>query len=638
MRRRVAKEFRALLLTWSVTTVAGLLVPWGVSLRRTAEQNPAMNTHATDVLVFILGLTPVVLYGGVVLLVAMSFGVEFQQRTLPLLLAQPVTRARIWNEKLLVVAAAIITSGLLQALGWVAAYFGSGGEVTPRGCWPDLFGTSSAMVVGCALLLPTICSTGFWTLVARSTIGGAAFSATSQFLTALGASFLVSKAYGEDAQFGPRLAWALALGGLIYSGLFLYLGWQTFAGFQLRHAEVGEGSDLLGATGRARGWLRWMVCGPRQNLLNLFRKELRLQTPVALVAAVFSACWLVTLVLHWLWPQQGYNHLLVVLLCFYVPLSLILAGCVSLGEEKSLGLAAWQLTLPTSARRLWVVKLCVAMASGLTLGVLLPCFLGLLYLATDPSVQNWSGPGPEESIAMLLMGLLALALSFWAITLMSNTIRAALATILGLALAAGCVALGVWGATGVGPLQSDLLVGLMTRFQLSPLFIANSTWPVLWLALLAAGALFLAVLLAQSFVQFRRARQDREALVKYPFVLGLIILLSAFWACDFASSAQGLYQSQPQAELETALRTLVSRRPAVLVEEPFSASAAEVERVGNLSENTKRWIANSTFTIRAPPTSPPGQLSPAHFGAVYSVTLNFPKGTPYFFGFMGPRR
>src|ERR1043165_7289720 len=64
-------------------------------------------------------------FGMLVIACALSLGTELQQRTLPLLLAQPIPRARLWNEKLLVLAVAVLGAVLIHwlvqgiVLAWV---------------------------------------------------------------------------------------------------------------------------------------------------------------------------------------------------------------------------------------------------------------------------------------------------------------------------------------------------------------------------------------------------------------------------------------------------------------------------------------------------------------------------------------
>src|SRR5439155_6164806 len=115
----------------------------------------------------------------------------------------------------------------------------------------------------------------------------------------------------------------------------------------------------------------WLRCRPQGAALNLIRKELRLQKPLFLIAVVFALCWFVALGLWFIQPatHELFETVLTVLAVFYAPLIALLAGCVSLGEEKALGLTAWHLTLPVSAWKQWLAKLGVSSAIWLALGL-----------------------------------------------------------------------------------------------------------------------------------------------------------------------------------------------------------------------------------------------------------------------------
>src|SRR5689334_17465360 len=90
MTTALAKEFRPLILPACIA-VAGAVTP------------------AADELTRMLGA--LACFGGFAVLAAMTFGLEFQQHTLALLLSQPVERRRIWRDKVLTV--------LLAGLGLV---------------------------------------------------------------------------------------------------------------------------------------------------------------------------------------------------------------------------------------------------------------------------------------------------------------------------------------------------------------------------------------------------------------------------------------------------------------------------------------------------------------------------------------
>src|ERR1041385_8265549 len=97
MSPRLTKEFRSLLLPWSTVALVGI-VPACLQALLRATWNDAGE--------FLDFCATFIFFGGTALLAAMSFGTEFQQRTAPLLLSQPVERARLWREKLLVLVVA----------------------------------------------------------------------------------------------------------------------------------------------------------------------------------------------------------------------------------------------------------------------------------------------------------------------------------------------------------------------------------------------------------------------------------------------------------------------------------------------------------------------------------------------------
>jgi hypothetical protein len=86
----------------------------------------------------------------------LSFGNEFRHKTMELLVSQPVSRLRIWREKRVVVAIAILTTSLVVSIC-------SRTPVHVRR--PEDLDYVMFLVI-------TTCSAAFWTLFARSTLGG----------------------------------------------------------------------------------------------------------------------------------------------------------------------------------------------------------------------------------------------------------------------------------------------------------------------------------------------------------------------------------------------------------------------------------------------------------------------------------
>src|SRR5260370_4334681 len=60
-------------------------------------------------------------YIGIPMLATLSLGYEFQHRTLSLLLTQPVSRMKIWGEKMSVAFVAVVSATLIFCYGWRSA-------------------------------------------------------------------------------------------------------------------------------------------------------------------------------------------------------------------------------------------------------------------------------------------------------------------------------------------------------------------------------------------------------------------------------------------------------------------------------------------------------------------------------------
>src|SRR5690349_13002838 len=171
MSSRIAKELRSLLLPWSAALIGGFLLPILILMQEGGLQ---WGHHFWG---FLAGCATFIVCASVPLLAALSFGAEYQQRTLPLLLTQPLDRHRLWNEKLLALVVAVTTPLCLFTASLAAiALFWNGWKVRVNYDAEVL----PAAVSVCTLIVTTVCSTGFWTMVARSTIGGIAFSLAAQ--------------------------------------------------------------------------------------------------------------------------------------------------------------------------------------------------------------------------------------------------------------------------------------------------------------------------------------------------------------------------------------------------------------------------------------------------------------------------
>jgi len=185
---------------------------------------------------------------------------------------------------------------------------------------------------------------------------------------------------GLRPEFDEQTTVVLAIcAGAVYSAFFLWLGRRQFVELELKDPLASRSAQIPDALVPTK-LVALFRCRPTGALRNLIRKEVRLQKPIFLISAVVTICWLVALLLLVLEPSHEYIYVgtLNALTGIQITLTVVLTGCVAFGEEKSLGLAAWHLTLPISARRQWLVKLGVSAGVLVVTGFVLPLLLDAL--------------------------------------------------------------------------------------------------------------------------------------------------------------------------------------------------------------------------------------------------------------------
>jgi len=457
-------------------------------------------------------------YLGIPMLATLSLGYEFQHRTLSLLLTQPVSRMVIWGEKLSVTFVAVLSAALVLGYSWPSAL-----QQDPK-LWA---------FIG-IYLLATVPSATFWTLFARSTIGG--FLLNGLF------PYTVILVYREEILgSNPLLArsttalWTAACAALCYASVMLWLGARKLARFQVAGGMAGDDLLMAGSSVIPEALAGGFRCRPTGAVLNLIRKELRLLRPVWLISfliLVYLIC--LTLFRFLLLRESAAPSLEGVQLVLWIPvlftpLIAILAGSLSLWEEKTSGTHSWHMTLPVSARRQWLIKLLVGMVTGLVGAVLLPVLvmvvLGFMFgspfmfvdqamggmMIFGESIFGLSVMSVDHAIpGLLLTALLLTVASFWCACAVNGTVRAALWFVpaVGAVLLAGRC--GGWMA----PRLVDLAVSRFDPFAyfrfthaVSSLqsFLIFAT-PLRVVTLLLVPTLLLAVI--QSYRLFRAPLQD----------------------------------------------------------------------------------------------------------------------------------
>src|SRR5579864_101435 len=406
---RILKEARSLFWPWCAVIVAGL-VPLLQESRfaRMAGRSALGTLHWIEPISF-LGFVL-----GIPLLATLSVGNEFQYGTLPLLLSQPISRMEIWKEKLIVMVVAVLSALSVFCYAWRASL------------QEDL----ELWVIAGAFLIAITASATFWTLFARSMLGGLALNLVNS---------LIPLALHERPDWAPKtfMARSLATFSLLsYAGVMLWLGRRRLAQFEVTGGMVGDDLLMAGAdTTPGAGWLR---CRPTSPFLNLIRKEFRLLRLVWLISLLAVPLWIGLPALGCT-IERGSTAAVLMVLAF-TPLIAVLAGTMSLGEERSWGTHSWQLTLPVPARRQWLIKLVTAMFTGLVCAALLPvsALIAGRYIFCLPLMSVDLNVGMRW---LLVVALLSFA-SFWCVCAVKGTVHAALWVFPGL------IALFLAGAVG----------------------------------------------------------------------------------------------------------------------------------------------------------------------------------------------
>ena len=342
---RILKEARLLFWPWCAVTAAGVL-----------PLIPPLHAVAW--------ISAFGFYLGIPLLATLPLGNEFQHRTLSLLLSQPVDRMEIWGEKMRVTVVAVLPAVLI---------FSIAGRLAPIRPSPEYLLLVEAWTIA------LIASATFWTLFARSTMGGVVLNIAGIFFIMIAlnlAQWLGGREYLLPAKTTVVLTVAF-ISFLCYAGVMLWLGRRALARFQVTGGLASD--DLLMAgpdvmPGALGGWLR---CRPTGMVFNLIRKELRLLRPVWLITLLAALCWICLILFGLLHPRgltRSFEFAVTVVGVFSALFIAMLAGSLPLGEEKTSGTYSWHMTLPVSALRQWLIKLFMALFGGLIGAGLLPAF------------------------------------------------------------------------------------------------------------------------------------------------------------------------------------------------------------------------------------------------------------------------
>jgi ABC-type transport system involved in multi-copper enzyme maturation permease subunit len=441
---------------------------------------------------FALGVACVVMAGS-------TFGTEFQHRTISLLLSQPIPRSVIWRDKMLVLGTGMVAC-LAVLVGCLA--------VSPSG------NDYHEWLVLVFIPLCAFCGAPFWTLLLRHNIAGmvAAVGAPSGMLAVYA---LVTEQLGGNTPEALSAAFISLL--LIYCAVVY---WQGYTKFQRLEALDTPAQEL-----RLPASLEAIFVAPLTKISSRFRgpfatllkKEFRLQQISFLLAGLFVLIAVAGFCLVKRYPEVATGIVGGDIVTYVLILPLI-AGAISVAEEKGWGIAEWHLTLPPSALKQWSAKMLAALSTSLVLGLLLPTALFLAGLALLGQLGARTSLPPAFAILCWVLGqLLLTSVAVYAASFSNSTLRAILTAFAIIVASFGVFFLVGTGVAKIEPLRFWIYMHApeVTKALIPPLL---------------AGGLFLMLCVVQWFAwsNFRRyGLSARRIVVQLPvmfFAVGLIAL------------------------------------------------------------------------------------------------------------------
>lgn len=569
-----AKDARQLLLPWSLVTAGALL----------SFVHFSAGPHYWGPSDF-SWLVPLGAFLGVPFLAATVYGHEFQHRSMTLLISQPVERRTVWRQKLLISVLAASLPSILYSTS----------------------GTTGFWLVVATWTVVTTLSAPFWTFVTKSTIGGLVLDVGVNATLFLFWSYC-QRFLPQSAQLWPAVPWLIGTLAALYACVMLWLGSRLLQRYQALDGAMSAESALPGSRFVPHILAERFRARPAGAIANLIRRELWMLRLVWALGIVCGLGWVLLIALHIVSVRQSGEYIgataMVMTLSVLIAL---LAGTLSLGEERTWGTHAWHMTLPVSAKKQWAIKLGAALFSSLICGALLPTVILMVYgRMTGSTFGDFQGIplwlGPLEVALLTLM-------AFWSASIVKGTVRAVLWVFPIPVALAFCFEAGVWTTqhlitnevlwvliNRLDPTDSDSLLPrlVISDFGLRPglLFFSCILVP-----LLATG-------LVQSWRRFtldpaeRRTRILPSTVPLLAIALILGVVFSSLLMLEMAS------QQRRRAFLRDthrAIQALESRASAQGMASPQRFSGNQVEAFPAIEKDTIRWLRGATITVTPDP-------------------------------------
>lgn len=442
---------------------------------------------------------------------ALTFGHETHHRTMPLLLSQPVARRTIWREKMLVLAVGLV---IASATAWLCL----------QGFCSTNWQTAAMTATVAVIALCAFCGAPTLTLLGHNAIAGAVCAICFPGAIALVDSIVIERWFRNDR-----------VPGLCICGCSLLLycvpaAWIGYAKFQGLQALDGASRELALPTAvetilaRPFAGISTRLNGP---FVSLIKKELRLQKPTFLLTGFFCLLALGGALLFIESKDVGAG-VLAADFAIYILLIPLIAGGLSVAEERAWGIADWHLTLPPSSKRQWLAKMLVTLPVSLVLGLVLPAGLywaGALFFAPKEERMFL-----QIVLAIALVQLCVTSLAIYAATFSNSTTKAILASL----------ALIVALCTALMLLKPVLItIALMLVPMLPAAWRPGSDYPTIpdWYEhqqMLALGIRAVALVVLACFFQwfaFSNYRQVGTSVRKYACQGAILLIIAALCVC-----------------------------------------------------------------------------------------------------------
>jgi ABC-type transport system involved in multi-copper enzyme maturation permease subunit len=319
-----------------------------------------------DALSSMLSLLPMVVCPAVAVMMALdSFGGEVSSGTFTNLLAQPVSRLKIWETKISLLATALLVVGVL----WFGSFF-CVRVFFSNNIPSDSSDLGDTFVAGVMFAL-VVFSGGLWTVLLLRQVA-AAFWFT---LLVPGVLMMILAAFFTDYD-------GNFFEGMIISVLGLYsLAGLFFARWLFFRAQDAQWSGGTIAMPEMSGLPVWLTKSATQRILRpraaLWRKEFQLHQSQFIMAFALLLLHLGVLATRHFYDLRRSSDLKYALEIFWglwlvMP---VLVGCAAVAEERKLGTLEGQLCLPAKRRTQFTIKFSVMIILSVLLGVVMPLLL-----------------------------------------------------------------------------------------------------------------------------------------------------------------------------------------------------------------------------------------------------------------------